>query len=430
MNILLISYHFAPQNVIGAVRPTKFAKYLTKMGHEVTVICGRGMSEVPDPLLLDDLQSLQDVHVVEENNWLKRYQDRKKQATTPASSSSPVAQNQAKTRTGLKHRIMDTVYISLRKKADASFQIKACAFLKTLKEKQFDVVFSSYGPISVHHIARFAKKQGIAKRWVADFRDEVSAQIIGGEQKKLAYLRMIAKEADLMTGVAHDIMDSLQGESRWLPNGFDLEDQARIAPLPKADKPPYEFFYCGQFAGNDRTMVPIFNGIAKLMDQNLCKRSDIRLVYAGRQGSLFEKQATQCGLGDLVINHGLVSRDRAVALQMQADVLMFASRYPTDQSGVIPGKFLEYMMADKPILCCMSGTVAESEPKQMLVKTGLGFCYEAANAKHDEGALDQYLQTLLHAMQNKQNLLPEKNEEAIASFSYDQLAKQLMAWLS
>ena len=42
--ILIISYYFAPQNVIGAVRPTKLAKYLTRMGHEVTVISGGGLT--------------------------------------------------------------------------------------------------------------------------------------------------------------------------------------------------------------------------------------------------------------------------------------------------------------------------------------------------------------------------------------------------
>ena len=35
--ILIISYFFAPQNAMGAVRPTKLAKYLSRMGHEVTV---------------------------------------------------------------------------------------------------------------------------------------------------------------------------------------------------------------------------------------------------------------------------------------------------------------------------------------------------------------------------------------------------------
>jgi hypothetical protein len=38
--VLIISAYFAPQNAIGAVRPTKLAKYLTRMGNAVTVLCG------------------------------------------------------------------------------------------------------------------------------------------------------------------------------------------------------------------------------------------------------------------------------------------------------------------------------------------------------------------------------------------------------
>lgn len=38
MKILICSRYFAPQNTIGAVRPTMFAKYLSQFGHEVTVI--------------------------------------------------------------------------------------------------------------------------------------------------------------------------------------------------------------------------------------------------------------------------------------------------------------------------------------------------------------------------------------------------------
>ena len=52
--ILIISYFFAPQNAMGAVRPTKLAKYLSRMGHEVTVLCGPGMNDRRDPTLARD----------------------------------------------------------------------------------------------------------------------------------------------------------------------------------------------------------------------------------------------------------------------------------------------------------------------------------------------------------------------------------------
>ena len=62
--ILIISYFFAPQNAMGAVRPTKLAKYLSRMGHEVTVLCGPGMNDRRDPTLARDLAALREVHVI------------------------------------------------------------------------------------------------------------------------------------------------------------------------------------------------------------------------------------------------------------------------------------------------------------------------------------------------------------------------------
>ena len=69
----MVSYYFAPQNTIGAVRPTKLAKYLTRMGYDVTVICGAGMNAAKDPTLAHDLEGLSDVHMIREWNPLRDY---------------------------------------------------------------------------------------------------------------------------------------------------------------------------------------------------------------------------------------------------------------------------------------------------------------------------------------------------------------------
>ena len=74
--LLIVSYHFAPQNAIGAVRMTKVAKYLTRMGYDVTVLCGACTEAVQDPTLARDLEELKDVRWIREWNPLQRRREK------------------------------------------------------------------------------------------------------------------------------------------------------------------------------------------------------------------------------------------------------------------------------------------------------------------------------------------------------------------
>ena len=52
MRILLVSYHFAPYNTMGAVRASKTAKYLVRAGHSVRVVSARSQG-LPETLELE-----------------------------------------------------------------------------------------------------------------------------------------------------------------------------------------------------------------------------------------------------------------------------------------------------------------------------------------------------------------------------------------
>ena len=177
--ILIISYFFAPQNAMGAVRPTKLAKYLSRMGYEVTVLCGPGMNDRRDPTLARDLAALREVHVIREWNPLR---DRRPRPTTPAAATQPSA---ASPRGGALHAARDAAYRWLRWQADRSFRRRAVAALDGLTGT-YDVVFSTYAPWSVHEIAREAKRRGLARRWIAEFRDEVGTAFAWQKGKRPA----------------------------------------------------------------------------------------------------------------------------------------------------------------------------------------------------------------------------------------------------
>lgn len=435
MRILLISYYFAPQNLIGAVRPTKLAKYLSRMGHEVTVICGAGRDGAIDPTLQRDMAQLSDVHIIREWNplrtWLQKKEGRLKPASSPTSASI-VPQKQGLVKRGVLF-VTDQVYVGLRWLSDVSFCRLGQKELRKL-QGSYDAVFSTYAPYSVHQIARKVKASGLAKRWIADFRDEVGMPFRFQEGQKRRYLRMLQREADVLSAVSHGFLDMMgfADAGRVLSNGFDRED------LPDVEEAATDgclrVVYCGQLRDSrrevgERDVTPLFRALAALVQEGRLDKEQLRLVYAGREGALFAHQAAESGLEGCVEDHGQVSREGSIALQKGADILLMASHHLSAQRGILTGKLFEYMMMDKPIVCCMAGDLPNSGVKRVLDETGMGICCEAANKEQDEAALLSWLRTVVICWQNGQSLLGSQKADAVEAYAYEGLARTLSVWM-
>ena len=419
MRILIISYHFAPQNVIGAIRPTKLAKYLSRQGHEVTVLCGKGFSEVEDPILLNDSKEVAYVHTIEEVNLIRMYQKKGQQFK----SVTMPADGEKSTKKSMKLKCIDKAYRVLRAMSDRSFERKACNLVRTLQP--FDWVFSSYGPLSVHRIAKYAKEKGIAAHWIADFRDEVSTALTGSEEKKQKYLREVAKYSDKMTAVSHGVMASLAGESTWIPNGFDIEDTKHVVLTENLTYPPYRFVHAGQFAGSENALKPIFEAFAWLCENNKVKKEELLFEYAGRAFPIFQSFAKRYGFEGNLYNHGLLTRDNSLRLQLESTALLAVSKNNESAKGILTGKMLEYLMANKPIICSVEGKLSGSETKRLLSTTGRGFCYEEACAKEDFPLLCDYLRKVMECSKNGVAFWEGKTDDEVAGFRYENLAKKL-----
>lgn len=430
--ILIISYYFAPQNIIGAVRPTKLAKYLTRMGHDVTVVCSAGRNGEMDPTLERDLQEVQDVHIVREWNPLRDHYIRKRSQQKGASGTKTNVRTQNAAKMSWKGRLIDFVYMYLWWLADLNFAHCARQELKKLNG-QYDVVFSTYTQYSSHMAAVKAKQMGLAKCWIADFRDEVNMNFSWQEGRKKRFLNMIRRHADLITAVSDGFLELMNFEAcgRVLSNGFDRED------LPAIQPERYEGFrvvYCGQlrdsrrFMGN-RDITAMFRALKKLVEEGEIAKEDLHLVYAGREGALMRDYAASCGLEDCVEDLGWVSREESIRLQRSADILLMASLYMKEQRGILTGKLFEYLMMDKPIVCCMKGDLAGSGVKKLLMETGMGICCEQAAGEADEEALLAWLRSQVQTWKDGGNLLADKNTEAVEHYAYPQLASTLDGWI-
>lgn len=434
--VLIISYYFAPQNTMGAVRPTKLAKYLQRMGHEVTVICGTGMDNRQDPTLARDMAEMKDVRVLDAFNPLKRLKQRRATARSESAAAlnapAPPPKAEAASKAGLKQRIANGLYLFLWVVADRCFERRGKQELKKL-DGVYDAVFSSYAPMSCHEIAYAAVSRGLAKRWVADFRDEMGVSFGWQEPRKRRLWRRLER-ADALTAVSQGTLEAMGVAQRGqvLFNGFDRDDAVTAVLPPKDDV--FHAVYCGQFhmgrkGVGDRDLTPIFAAFQRLIAQGELSKAELRLCYAGGEGDRFTRYADSCGLGDCVQLYGSVSREASLRLQAQADLLLMASWNLSGQTGILTGKLFEYLMIGKPIACYMSGDAAGSELKALLAKTGAGVCAEEAAGKEDLQRLEDHLRTVIRRWRQGEPPLPPRSADEASAFDYRRLAQTLAGLL-
>lgn len=428
--ILLISYFFAPQNTIGAVRPTKLAKYLSRMGHDVTVICGPGLDGNEDPALKRDLEQLNNVHVVEEWNPIRQRRLHKQSAAAAAPAAAGSA---APKRTGLKHRMVDALYLYLNLWTDRSFQRRAMKKIRELHQT-YDVVLSSYWPWSVHMLARKVKKTGLAKCWIADFRDDVTVPFRWLNPWMKRYLRMIERDADVCEGVSQGIMDKMGiGENcRILCNGFDADDCANVQEVSR-DPSVLMLAYCGQLSlGRKdvgvRDVSAVMQALGELVEEGVIRREEISLTYAGNDGSIFRQQAAAGGLEDCVQDLGRIKREEAIRLQMKADAILVATWNVTGITGLLSGKLFEALMMNKPVLCSVRGDLPNSAMGEVVRDTAAGYCYEEASGE-DLSGMKEYLRRMIGLWREGRALGESIDRERLAFYSYEAIAGRLNGWM-
>ncbi|MBE5802408.1 MAG: glycosyltransferase family 4 protein [Clostridiales bacterium] len=430
--ILMISYFFAPENTIGAVRPTKLAKYLQRQGHEVTVLCGDGMWGLDDPTLERDLQELRDVHILREWNPVRDRYEKKAAMASEAkvqNDSGPVRGKSSWIGRQFR-RLKDAVYIYLTVISDRHFQWLGCKELKKLTG-QYDAVFSTYSPLSVHMIARKAKKTGLAAKWIADCRDEVEVPFVWMRPWMRWYTKMMRREADILCGVSKGLLETLRfGDvGRVLTNGFDRDDLT-LTDASEGKNERFSLAYCGQLRMGrkemgSRDLTPIFQALRQLVDDGTLEPGEIDILYAGDEGQTLRKQAEAAGLGQCVTDYGMVTRERSLQVLRKADVLLMATWSIPGQTGILSGKLFECMLVKKPVVCAVQGTVANSEMSQVIRETQLGYCIEEAKG-YDLSGLADYLRPMVASWRRGEaGVQTDKSER----YHYDTLARQLASWV-
>lgn len=417
--ILIISELFYPENVIGALRPTKIAKYLSLDGFVVDVIT----KEINDNNKLnnDDLgcRNLWRVSSIFTN-----------QATTNYCKTLVPSIKYSKNPLILELKKIKRNYYTL--KSNKLFYKNVLLFLKKhIDLNEYDTIFTSYGPLSSIMVGLWIKKNYPNLKWICDFRDPIITDGIS----KLFYplFKKIQDKAceksDYVVAVSEGYLKKIwtkdcANKSYVITNGFDLDDSL-YENMERIKNDKMHLVYVGAYYEGRRDLTPVFSAVSDLIRFNLIDKNKICFDYAGNDFYFFEQNAIKYSLSDVLVNHSMLSRQDCLKLQYQSDVLLLSTWNTSTENGVLPGKLLEYMLIRKPIISITTGGFPNSEVSSIIKLCNLGLAYESCNREIDEVNLKKYILNLYNEWKEQETISFLPYSEEIDKYNYMKIIKQI-----
>ncbi len=442
-NILLICNYFAPDNTIAAVRTSKLAKYLRQSGYEVQVIAEKKDTVAEDEILKKDTENIK-VYYAYQSEFYKRFYKKYNEIIQPYKKKrfdNLDNRYRINPKTGnLEFYPFETAYpflgsldyiVGLIKQYDLFLHIK-----KILRHcKNFDYVITSYGDAFSLFAGQCFHKYHKETPWIFDIRDAVyrykfTPCYVSWIAK--LYEKQIWKNADCILGVSKGICRRVPSKYRkkvhCLTNGYDISDRDRLS-MVRLDTPKLIFTYTGSMYGGIRDLSVLFQAVREAVSRGEIDEDGLEFHYAGNDLAyeIFKSQAQKYELGKNCVTHGKLSHKEALALQQQSDVLIVASYdYQNNQGGVITGKALEYMSAQRPIVAIIMGDIEQSELADIIRRTKLGIAYEDAHKEEDYDKLYAYICRLYKEFAETGEIEHNPDKKELRKYDYRNLCKRFI----
>lgn len=247
---------------------------------------------------------------------------------------------------------------------------------KILEEERFDAILTSSSPVTSHRIAQ-ALKRHKKLAWHADLRDlwtQNHAYPFPFWRKffETRLEKRVLRDADALSSVSYGTIKKLKGRYGQKPvfaihNGFDPETVSqRTIPLTKK----FTITYTGQIYQNKQSPEKFLAAVRELIDEKKLKRENVEIRFYGNSQAWIEETFVASGIGNLITQYGVISRNEAFERQRESQVLLVFGWEDDYELGVFPTKLFEYFAARRPIL--VTGGTPTEEFRGMLDKSRAG----------------------------------------------------------
>ncbi|HSP89010.1 MAG TPA: glycosyltransferase, partial [Ignavibacteriaceae bacterium] len=198
-----------------------------------------------------------------------------------------------------------------------------------------------------------------------------------------------------------------------IPHGFDHQDFEDLQPEPKYNDKMI-ITYSGIFMEYN-TPKYFLHAFKKLAIERPDLVSKIQLNFVGYLGKENKELVTKLNLEEFVKELGYMDHKEAVKKIISSDVLWLMIGRKRNIDAILPGKLLEYMGSQKPIIGCVPDGVA----KTTLEEYGASFITEPDNIEEIKNTFIKVFELY------KKNELPKPDENILQKYRRDVLTEQL-----
>ncbi len=440
--VLLVTTYFAPDNTIAAIRTTKLVKYMLKYGYSVDVIAVKNSNLDEDEILSKDVSGVKVRRIENTMRYEKVNQcinkifgELREKGFNDLSDRKKVNPRSGKVEFypyETAHPWIASVFYSLAmfKEYDLYRNVKA----DIAKMESYDFLVTSYGDEFCYYFGKKYHKLHPETRWIFDIRDAIYRyKFIPGPLAFIPlYIEHVAwKKADVITGVSKGICMRVDMKNRrkvhLVTNGYDEGDRLNKKKNGRSDI--LTFAFTGSMYGGTRDLSVFFKALRELINKGMVDQNKLLIEFAGSKSAenIFISQAKKYSVENLVLSHGKVDRDEALAIQDRADVLLAPSYdYEKGNGGIITGKIFEYMTAEKPVIAIIVGDIQHSELADIVRKTNLGIAYEEAHDNIDYINMYEYIHKIYGEKIENGHIEFYPNRNKLKKFDYRYISRRFI----
>lgn len=368
--LLFLAYPFPPLQAIGAVRTGNMAKYLARLGWDVTVV-------TPDPSVWRNVEDFEQVSTELERGGIKRILTGHRWRCLSAQGVKCWNRNVGWVVGGACRMIARRLGIDPQVGWSQEAE-RACSHLYP---KDVDIILASGSPFVAFRLARQLSDR-LGRPYVLDYRDPWTDNHLAERQLGPATVRV---EASLLEGCAAVTIASpswgadlnrrygVGAKVHVVTNGYDAAEMAAVEP--------YDFGHCAfVYAGSfypPKISVSAFLAALKCLQLSVNEASrKWYFHYYGAQADHVREQAAHYGLSDRIVLHGRVPRREALSAVKGANLAVVISsvyeRSLIKDKGIIPAKIFEAIGLGTPVLLIAP---PGSDATALLAPTGLVNCF-------------------------------------------------------